>query len=106
MNTSMEMQMVDGMIIIFEMCVVFLISAGIVTVWEQTIKRRIRKANRMRRLRKIQYAREVEYLGKRMMRSDNNARILREDIDAKPSKKQNIKYTGIFSGEEVTKCMK
>lgn len=69
-------------------------------VWDSNDKKRREKAKKILKKRKKEFAEECERAGQRMMNADRNKSIIEDNV---PEKKQTIKYTGLFSGENAPK---
>ena len=92
------MDYIRGLAIIWSLCVLCLPGAVICCIWEEWDKRREKKDRFLIDQRRREFAEDIEYCGQRMRNADRISEILN-------TRKQTIKYTGIFSGEEVERKM-
>lgn len=95
-----EVAVTDGLITIL-IILIFVLSVLIwYMVWDSKDKKRREQAKKMLKRRKKEFAEECERAGQRMMNADRNKNIIEENAH---KKKQTIKYTGVFSGENAPK---
>ena len=100
---------VDGMIIILEFLavgVVTCIAIDIVEliaidIVEEVDRRKEKKAKAKKERRKEQFKAECEAAGRNLMNADSVKAFIHSS-----SKKQKVKYVGLFSGKEVEELMK
>lgn len=95
-----EMAVTDGIITILIISIFVLPVLIWYMVWDSNDKKRREKAKRTLKKRKKEFAEECERAGQRMMNADRNKSIIEDNV---PKKKQTIKYTGLFSGENAPK---
>ena len=88
------MDWLRGIAIIWSLCCLVLPVAIIGYVWERNETRRAKKDKFLIEQRRREFAEDIEQCGQRMRNADRVCEILH-------TPKQTIKYTGIFSGEEV-----
>lgn len=88
------MDWLRGIAIIWSLCMLFLPGAIVMCIWEEVEKRRVQKDKLLIEQRRREFAKDIERCGQRMMNADRVSEILHKG-------KQTIKYTGVFSGEEI-----
>ena len=92
------MDWLRGIAIIWSLCALVLPGAIVMCIWEEVEKRRDKKDKYLIEQRRRQFAEDIEMCGQRMRNADRICEILHKG-------KQTIKYTGIFSGEEIERTM-
>lgn len=95
------MDYLRGLAIIWCLCLYVLPAMTIVCIWEEKDKRRAKQYSRLIANRRKAFANEVQRCGQRMRDTDHRCEVLSKPIE----KRQNIKYTGLFSGEEVERIL-
>lgn len=88
------MDWLRGIAILWSLSCLVLPSAIVMCIWEEYEKRREKKDKFLIEQRRREFAEDIEHCGQRMRNADRVCEILH-------TPKQTIKYTGIFSGEEV-----
>lgn len=92
------MDWLRGIAIILSLDVLFLFGAAVYYLWEKMNKHREQKDRALIERRRREFAEDIEMCGQRMRNADRICEILHKG-------KQTIKYTGIFSGEEIERTM-
>ena len=92
------MDWLRGIAIILSLDVLFLFGAAVYYLWEKMNKHREQKDRALIERRRREFAEDIERCGQRMRNADRICEILHKG-------KQTIKYTGIFSGEEIERKM-
>ena len=95
-----EVAVADGLITILIILIFVLPVLLWYMVWESKDRKRREEAKRTLKKRKKEFAEECERVGQKMMNADRNKSIIEDNV---PEKKQTIKYTGVFSGENAPK---
>lgn len=95
------MDYLKGLAIIWCICVLVLPIATAVCIWEENDKRKTKQYIRLTAQRRKAFADDIEQCGRRMRDTDRRCEVLNKPIE----KKQLIKYTGLFSGEEVERIL-
>lgn len=91
-----EVTVTDGLITILIILLFVLPVLFCYMVWDSKDRKRREEAKRLLIQKKKQFKMECERAGQRMMNADRNKSIIEDNV---PKKKQTIKYTGLFSGE-------
>lgn len=91
------MDYLKGLAIIWCLCIYVLPVMTVACIWESIDKRNTKKYIRLTTQRRKAFANEVQRCGQRMRDTDHRCEVLNKPIE----KRQNIKYTGLFSGEEI-----
>ena len=95
-----EMAVTDGIITILIILLFVLPVLFCYMVWDSKDRKRRQEAKRLLIRKKKQFKMECERAGQKMMNADRNKSIIEDNV---PKKKQTIKYTGLFSGENAPK---
>lgn len=96
------MDYLRGIAVVWRICVLILPIATAVCVWEEVDKRKKEKDRRKIARGRRLFNESVERCGRRMFDTDRRC----ETVNKAFEKKQTIKYTGIFSGEEVERILR
>lgn len=88
------MDYLRGIAIIWSLCVLVLPGMYIGYKWVEADERREEEDRRLIEQRRREFAEDIEQCGQRMRNADRVREILN-------TRKQTIKYTGLFSGEDV-----
>lgn len=102
MGTNIELEILKGIVIYYKISMIALPVLGGFMIWEWWNKKQYKKYKKELEQKRQEFNEDVERTGQRMKNEDSILRILKEDIS---TRKQNIKYIGYFSGEEVNKKM-
>ena len=95
-----EVAVTDGLITILIILLFVLPVLIWYMVWDSKDRKRREEAKRLLIQKKKQFKMECERAGQKMMNADRNKSIIENNV---PEKKQTIKYTGLFSGENAPK---
>ena len=90
-----------GIILGVECFTIFCSYPFAIMLCEHIEKKRKNKIMQLRAIRREEHKRECELAGRKLLNQDN----LRKMIAENDTKKQTIKYTGYFSGEEVENAL-
>ena len=90
-----------GIILTIECITIFCSYPFAIMLCEHIEKKRKNKIMQLRAIRKEEHRIECEIAGRKLLNQDN----LRKMIAENDTKKQTIKYTGYFSGEEVENAL-
>ena len=96
------MDYLRGFAVIWCLCLYALPIMAVICIWEEIDKRREKKYSRLIAQRRKAFADEVQRCGQSMRDTDHRCEVLNKPIE----KRQNIKYTGLFSGEEVERILR
>lgn len=96
------MDYLRGLAVIWCLCLYALPIMTVICIWEEIDKRREKKYNRLIAQRRKAFADDVQRCGRRMLDTDRRC----ETVNKAFEKKQTIKYTGLFSGEEVERILR
>lgn len=90
------MDWLRGLAIIWCICVIVSPIMALCCIWEEIEKRIKKKDKYLIEQRRREFAEDCERAGRNMINADRIQKIVAEN-----GKKQNIKYTGLFSGADV-----
>ena len=90
-----------GIILGVECITIFCSYPFAIMICEHIEQKRRDRIKRLRAIRKEEHRIECEIAGRKLLNQDN----LRKMIAENDAKKQTIKYTGYFSGEEVENAL-